>query len=130
MISDSILESDEEGYEEKNDNNRGDPLAKLCILKNEHIPETGEWLTAAVIFVWLVNLGHSMPDFCEQALSMHFFKWMLSVTQSCPSFWEIMCWAATPTPAPCPYQHPQYPSSTLPSTSLSTEKEILTVKWT
>ncbi|XP_026226272.1 mediator of DNA damage checkpoint protein 1 [Anabas testudineus] len=40
MISDSILESDEEGYEEKNDNNRGDPLAKLCILKNEHIPET------------------------------------------------------------------------------------------
>uniref|UniRef100_A0A8C5HDU6 Mediator of DNA damage checkpoint protein 1 n=1 Tax=Gouania willdenowi TaxID=441366 RepID=A0A8C5HDU6_GOUWI len=34
-ISDSILESDEE----ENENKRGKPLAKLCILKNQHIPE-------------------------------------------------------------------------------------------
>ncbi|XP_037639905.1 mediator of DNA damage checkpoint protein 1 isoform X2 [Sebastes umbrosus] len=40
MISDSILESDEEENEEENENKRGRPLAKLCILKNEHIPET------------------------------------------------------------------------------------------
>uniref|UniRef100_A0AAV2MBX6 Uncharacterized protein n=1 Tax=Knipowitschia caucasica TaxID=637954 RepID=A0AAV2MBX6_KNICA len=35
LINDSILESEEE--EENND--RGDPLGKLCILKNQHIPE-------------------------------------------------------------------------------------------
>ncbi|TDH11620.1 hypothetical protein EPR50_G00062670 [Perca flavescens] len=40
MICDSILESDEEENEEENKNKRGRPLAKLCILKNEHIPET------------------------------------------------------------------------------------------
>ncbi|XP_070821804.1 mediator of DNA damage checkpoint protein 1 isoform X2 [Chaetodon trifascialis] len=40
MISDSILESDEEENEEENRTKRGRPLAKLCILKNEHIPET------------------------------------------------------------------------------------------
>ncbi|XP_044064778.1 mediator of DNA damage checkpoint protein 1 isoform X2 [Siniperca chuatsi] len=40
MISDSILESDEEENEEENGNKRGRPLAKLCILKNEYIPET------------------------------------------------------------------------------------------
>ncbi|XP_076592542.1 uncharacterized protein LOC143324167 isoform X2 [Chaetodon auriga] len=40
MISDSILESDEEENEEDNQPKRGRPLAKLCILKNEHIPET------------------------------------------------------------------------------------------
>uniref|UniRef100_A0A8C6V2A3 FHA domain-containing protein n=1 Tax=Neogobius melanostomus TaxID=47308 RepID=A0A8C6V2A3_9GOBI len=34
MICDSILESDEEENDDK-----GDPLGKLCILKNEHIPE-------------------------------------------------------------------------------------------
>lgn len=44
MISDSILESDEEENEEESENKRGRPLAKLCILKNAHIPETGEWL--------------------------------------------------------------------------------------
>lgn len=49
MISDSILESDEDENEEEDENKRGRPLAKLCILKNEHIPETGEWFTAAVI---------------------------------------------------------------------------------
>ncbi|XP_054477540.1 LOW QUALITY PROTEIN: mediator of DNA damage checkpoint protein 1 [Anoplopoma fimbria] len=38
MISDSILEDEEEDKEE-NENKRGRPLAKLCILKNEHIPE-------------------------------------------------------------------------------------------
>uniref|UniRef100_A0A8P4KB67 FHA domain-containing protein n=1 Tax=Dicentrarchus labrax TaxID=13489 RepID=A0A8P4KB67_DICLA len=40
MISDSILESDEEENEEEGETKRGRPLAKLCILKNEHIPET------------------------------------------------------------------------------------------
>ncbi|XP_073342124.1 mediator of DNA damage checkpoint protein 1 isoform X2 [Pagrus major] len=40
MISDSFLESDEEENEEESENKRGRPLAKLCILKNEHIPET------------------------------------------------------------------------------------------
>nr|XP_046255076.1 mediator of DNA damage checkpoint protein 1 isoform X2 [Scatophagus argus] len=40
MISDSILESDEEENEEENESERGRPLAKLCILKNEHVPET------------------------------------------------------------------------------------------
>ncbi|CAK6966266.1 mediator of DNA damage checkpoint protein 1 [Scomber scombrus] len=38
MISDSILESDEEENEEENKDKRGQPLAKLRILKNEHIP--------------------------------------------------------------------------------------------
>lgn len=49
MISDSILESDDEENVEENRDKRGRPLAKLCILKNEHIPEGGEWFTAAVI---------------------------------------------------------------------------------
>ncbi|XP_070692158.1 mediator of DNA damage checkpoint protein 1 [Pempheris klunzingeri] len=40
MISDSVLDSDEDENEEENENERGRPLAKLCILKNEHIPET------------------------------------------------------------------------------------------
>ncbi|XP_059194665.1 mediator of DNA damage checkpoint protein 1 isoform X2 [Centropristis striata] len=40
MISDSILESDEDENKEENQDKRGKPLAKLCILKNEHIPET------------------------------------------------------------------------------------------
>lgn len=39
MISDSILESDDEENVEENRDKRGRPLAKLCILKNEHIPE-------------------------------------------------------------------------------------------
>uniref|UniRef100_A0A3Q3F1Z3 FHA domain-containing protein n=1 Tax=Labrus bergylta TaxID=56723 RepID=A0A3Q3F1Z3_9LABR len=39
MISDSILESEEEESEEENENKRGQPLAKLCILKNKYIPE-------------------------------------------------------------------------------------------
>ncbi|KAM7421123.1 hypothetical protein PAMA_015338 [Pampus argenteus] len=38
MINDSILESDEEENEEENKDKRGQPLAKLCILNNEHIP--------------------------------------------------------------------------------------------
>uniref|UniRef100_A0A3P8SUG9 Mediator of DNA damage checkpoint protein 1 n=1 Tax=Amphiprion percula TaxID=161767 RepID=A0A3P8SUG9_AMPPE len=40
MISDSTLESDEEENEETSDNPRGRPVAKLCVLKNEHISET------------------------------------------------------------------------------------------
>ncbi|XP_039475142.1 mediator of DNA damage checkpoint protein 1 isoform X2 [Oreochromis aureus] len=39
LISDSILESDEEDNEDEIENKRGRPLAKLCILKNKHIPE-------------------------------------------------------------------------------------------
>ena len=49
VISDSILESDEEENEEDNPNTRGRPLAKLCILRNPHIPETGKCLTDAAI---------------------------------------------------------------------------------
>ncbi|KAK2844774.1 hypothetical protein Q5P01_011433 [Channa striata] len=40
MISDSILESDDEESEQENENKKGRPLAKLQILKNPHIPET------------------------------------------------------------------------------------------
>ncbi|XP_029307562.1 mediator of DNA damage checkpoint protein 1-like isoform X6 [Cottoperca gobio] len=39
-INDLIVESDEEENEEEDETKRGPPLAKLCILKNEHIPET------------------------------------------------------------------------------------------
>lgn len=56
MISDSILESDEEDNEEEIENKRGRPLAKLCILKNKHIPEAGEWLTDVVFTRDLHNL--------------------------------------------------------------------------
>lgn len=42
MISDSILESDEGETEEENENKRGKPLATLCVLKNDHIPERGK----------------------------------------------------------------------------------------
>lgn len=59
VISDSVLESDEEENEEENDNER-QPVAKLCILKNEHIPETGEWLTASVT----VCDVHKQPSLC------------------------------------------------------------------
>lgn len=115
MINDSILESDEEENEEENENKRGRPLAKLCILKNQHIPEAGECFNAAII----THVGCLfMPD--------SFF----SVTQSCPFFWEKIYWVVTPTPAPCPCQQPQYPNSMLPSASLSTGGEVVTVKWT
>lgn len=53
MISDSILESDEDETEEENENKRGKPLAKLCILKNDHIPERGEWF-AATTAMWKI----------------------------------------------------------------------------
>lgn len=43
MINDSILESDEEENEEENENKRGKPLASLCVLKNDHIPERGRY---------------------------------------------------------------------------------------
>lgn len=43
MISDSILESDEGETEEENENKRGKPLATLCVLKNDHIPESGNF---------------------------------------------------------------------------------------
>lgn len=43
IISDSILESDVEENEEENENKKGKPLATLCILKNDHIPERGRY---------------------------------------------------------------------------------------
>ncbi|XP_061530339.1 mediator of DNA damage checkpoint protein 1 isoform X2 [Phycodurus eques] len=39
VINDSILETDEEENEEVKTNKGRQPLAKLCILKNEHVPE-------------------------------------------------------------------------------------------
>lgn len=41
-ISDSILESEEEENEEENQNETRKPLAKLCVLRNPHIPEKGK----------------------------------------------------------------------------------------
>lgn len=65
MISDSILESDDDENGE-NENKRGRPLAKLCILKNEHLNERGKWFTAAVIM--LFSFMHSLPNSHEQVL--------------------------------------------------------------
>lgn len=48
LINDSILESDEEEKED-NQTSRGRPVAKLHILKNEHMPETGEWMNIRII---------------------------------------------------------------------------------
>lgn len=48
MINDSHLESDEEENED-NQTSKGRPVAKLHILKNEHMPETGEWMNVTVI---------------------------------------------------------------------------------
>lgn len=48
MINDSLLESDEEENED-NQTSKGRPVAKLHILKNEHVPETGEWMNVRVI---------------------------------------------------------------------------------
>lgn len=41
MINESVLESDEE-ENEANQPSKGRPVAKLLILKNDHMPETGE----------------------------------------------------------------------------------------
>lgn len=48
MINDSLLESDEEENED-NQTCKGSPVAKLHILKNEHMPETGEWINVRII---------------------------------------------------------------------------------
>ncbi|XP_074540372.1 mediator of DNA damage checkpoint protein 1 isoform X2 [Halichoeres trimaculatus] len=40
IISDSILESEDEESEEEIEKKRGRPMAKLCILKNQHLPES------------------------------------------------------------------------------------------
>lgn len=40
LIDDSVLEESEE--EEDDGEKRGEPLAKLRVLKNKHITETGE----------------------------------------------------------------------------------------
>lgn len=66
MISDSFLESDEEENEEDTKDKRGQPLAKLCILKNEHVPVAGKWLTCCYYICIF------MYDLHEQALFMYF----------------------------------------------------------
>lgn len=48
IINDSLLESDEEENED-NQPSKGRPVAKLHILKNEHMPETGKWMYVRVI---------------------------------------------------------------------------------
>lgn len=48
MMKDSLLESDEEENED-HQTSRGRPVAKLLILKNEHMSETGEWMNVRVI---------------------------------------------------------------------------------
>lgn len=48
LINDSILESDEEENEDIQ-TSRGRPVAKLHILKNEHMPERGEWMNIRII---------------------------------------------------------------------------------
>lgn len=53
IIRDPISESDEEECEDNKDE-RGQTLAKLCILKNDHIPETGEWFTASVFCIYFL----------------------------------------------------------------------------
>lgn len=119
MISDSILESDEDETEEENENKRGKPLAKLCILKNDHIPESGEWF-AATTAVWKIMKRSCFLD--PPPLSL--------LSQNCPSFWVKTCWDVTPTLAPCPYHHPQYQSSTPPLVFLSTGEEVAPVRQT
>lgn len=121
MISDSILESDEDETEEENENKRGKPLAKLCILKNDHIPERGERF-AAITAMWNVMKRSCFLDFSPSLLSL--------LSQNCPSFWEKTCWDVTPTLAPCPCRHPQFQSSTPPSVFLSTGEEVTPVRQT
>lgn len=50
LIDDSIVESEEEETEEEeeSENKKREPLAKLRLLKNAYLPETGERLTTAV----------------------------------------------------------------------------------
>lgn len=60
-IIDSVLESDEEENEEEeadDESKRGRPLAKLSILKNQHIPETGECLKLLLLLAhsWTGNV--------------------------------------------------------------------------
>ncbi|KAF0045546.1 hypothetical protein F2P81_002075 [Scophthalmus maximus] len=63
MISDSILESNEEEKEEEPEDKRDRPLAKLCILKNEHVPETAPSISkqhaSICISVYRTRGGHS-----------------------------------------------------------------------
>lgn len=69
-ISDSILESDEEENKEENQNKRGRPLAKLCILKNSHLPETGKWSTTSFITHMIWQIVHS--QLTEDVFSLPF----------------------------------------------------------
>lgn len=48
IINDSLLESDEEESED-NQASKGRPVAKLHILKNEHMLETGERINVRVL---------------------------------------------------------------------------------
>ncbi|XP_028984737.1 mediator of DNA damage checkpoint protein 1 [Betta splendens] len=63
VISEPILESDEEESEAENENKKGRPLAKLYILQNEHIPET-----ELPLFMGDNVLGRD-PSTCTLALS-------------------------------------------------------------
>lgn len=65
MINDSILESDDDENEE-NENKKGRPLAKLCILKNAHITERGKGFTTAAVMYF--TFKHSLPNSHEQDL--------------------------------------------------------------
>lgn len=80
MISDSILESDEEENEEEKEDKRGRPLAKLCILKNEHIPETGECFTLLLVLLklWCVHLCLSLPKLNRSCLCISYNGCFLS----------------------------------------------------
>lgn len=59
-ISDSILESEEEENEEESQNEKGKPLAKLCILRNPHIPEKGKFSTLVFSPLLYAILGKKM----------------------------------------------------------------------
>ncbi|KAM3613875.1 uncharacterized protein V6R79_006421 [Siganus canaliculatus] len=63
MISDSFLESEDEETEEVSENNRGPPVAKLCILKNQHISEA-----ELPLFVGENILGRE-PNTCTQVFA-------------------------------------------------------------
>lgn len=113
MINDSLLESDEEENED-NQTSKGRPVAKLHILKNEHMPETGEWMNVRVI-VPEHHLG-VLYSMCNV-----FFP----PTQNCHSFWEKMFWAGMVALALCPCHLPRCRSGMQPSQSPYTDREVM-----
>lgn len=113
VMKDSLLESDEEENED-HQTSRGRPVAKLLILKNEHMSETGEWMNVRVI----------VPELyiCVIRCIMCFF---FPLTQNCRSFWEKMFWAGMAALARHPSHHPQFQSGTQPSQSPCTDLEVM-----